>query len=286
MTAAVSFATPEAVVAAIGRAASVELSAYMLEPRGAMTRALEAAADRGADVRVTLEPFAERGRADGLRRLAGIETADLRAHGVTVRLGVPGGDTVHLKAAVVDGTAYLDDRIGRRATRRSSRSRPRRTSLRSTTRSAAARSRRSGWPPKKIPPSRSKRRPFARERATASRCSRSRSARGRFPRRYVCARRPVRTFDCSSTGRSHSGPERSASGPCCTGSPPPASRFGRPVRRKSSASRANEAGVGSANATFDAVPTTDWGLALRGGPMLGVVDTTFRSTWDAARPFT
>ena len=286
MTAAVSFATPEAVVAAIGRAASVELSAYMLEPRGAMTRALEAAADRGADVRVTLEPFAERGRADGLRRLAGIETADLRAHGVTVRLGVPGGDTVHLKAAVVDGTAYLDDRnwtagdetivalaaaadvaavhdaIGGRtvATERLATEKDPALAL-----EAAAIREGTGDCVEVQSES------FGAGAISAA--LRVRAATGSHVRllvnRQIALGAGAKRERAVLHGLAAAGVEI------------------RTTRSTEKLCVAGERGwVGSANATFDAVPTTDWGLALRGGPMLGVVDTTFRSTWDAARPFT
>jgi phosphatidylserine/phosphatidylglycerophosphate/cardiolipin synthase-like enzyme len=99
-------------VAALRRAASIELSAYVLEPDAPVARALEGAADRGARVRVRLEgaPYAGRQPSDDLagrnRRVA----AELRAHGVAVHVTAKGELPVHMKAALVDGVAYLDDR--------------------------------------------------------------------------------------------------------------------------------------------------------------------------------
>jgi phosphatidylserine/phosphatidylglycerophosphate/cardiolipin synthase-like enzyme len=94
---------------ALAGARDVALSAYVLAPGGTVCRALESAAEGGASVTVTLEAFADRPATDTLRRLAGITERALEAHGVRVRAGV-GGETCHLKAAVLDGIAYLDDR--------------------------------------------------------------------------------------------------------------------------------------------------------------------------------
>ncbi len=96
-------------LAALAGARNVALSAYVLAPGGMVSRALESAAEGGASVAVTLESFADRPVTDTLRRLAGITERALEAHGVHVRVGV-GGETCHLKAAVLDGVAYLDDR--------------------------------------------------------------------------------------------------------------------------------------------------------------------------------
>ena len=108
-SAPVHFVAPREVYGRIAEASRIALSAYTLEPRGEMVRALDAAADRGARVAVTLEGFAGRSDARDLRRVALENARDLRAHGVRVRLGT-GGAEVHLKAAVIDGTAFLDDR--------------------------------------------------------------------------------------------------------------------------------------------------------------------------------
>jgi phosphatidylserine/phosphatidylglycerophosphate/cardiolipin synthase-like enzyme len=109
-SASVRFAAPSEVFGRIAGASRVALSAYTLEPRGEMVRALDAAASRGARVSATLEGFSGRADARDLRRVALANARDLRAHGVRVRLGTGGRDAVHLKAAVVDGTAFLDDR--------------------------------------------------------------------------------------------------------------------------------------------------------------------------------
>lgn len=104
--------TQTSFVAALKRASAVELSAYVLEPSAPVVRALEAAGDRGASVSVVLEgaPFAGRTPADDLPAQNQRVAADLRSHGVHVTLTPPDGLPVHMKAALVDGTAYLDDR--------------------------------------------------------------------------------------------------------------------------------------------------------------------------------
>jgi phosphatidylserine/phosphatidylglycerophosphate/cardiolipin synthase-like enzyme len=108
-SAPVRFVAPSEVFGRIAEASQVALSAYTLDPHGEMVRTLGAAADRGARVAVTLEGFAGRSDARELRRVALENARDLRAHGVRVRLGTR-GEEVHLKAAVVDETAFLDDR--------------------------------------------------------------------------------------------------------------------------------------------------------------------------------
>ncbi|MFY9781747.1 MAG: phospholipase D-like domain-containing protein [Candidatus Baltobacteraceae bacterium] len=101
-----------ALLQALASARSVRFSAYLLR-QGRFLDALEEAAARGADVRVTLQgaPYggdpAERARLAQLN--AGAAEA-LRARGARVHLTSEQEPMVHLKAAVVDGTAYLDDR--------------------------------------------------------------------------------------------------------------------------------------------------------------------------------
>lgn len=96
------------VIAAIDRAKSVKLDAYVLG-RGGMFRALERAADRGADVSVDLcEKPANKG--DVAKWNASIAHS-LRGHGVRVVTdpGV-GSGSIHAKVAIVDDRAFFDDR--------------------------------------------------------------------------------------------------------------------------------------------------------------------------------
>lgn len=95
------------VLARIGSAHDVAFGSYFL-PRGGMRDALVDAARRGAHVDVTLQadpyrnPFGGRCNADAARML--------RAAGATVSLLPSASAPFHLKAAVCDGVAYLDDR--------------------------------------------------------------------------------------------------------------------------------------------------------------------------------
>jgi phosphatidylserine/phosphatidylglycerophosphate/cardiolipin synthase-like enzyme len=97
---------------ALGRARSVELtSSFLPQGKAGVMAALERAAERGADVRVHLEP--EPYDSGGAGRAAANEAmvAELRAHGVDAGLAVEMPNApLHLKAAVVDGRAFLDDR--------------------------------------------------------------------------------------------------------------------------------------------------------------------------------
>jgi phosphatidylserine/phosphatidylglycerophosphate/cardiolipin synthase-like enzyme len=104
--------TGASVAAAIASGTDVSLSAYILRPGSAVENALERAADRGARVSVTLEGNPYRGGrgADSPARANRRAAECLRQHGVAVRLTGRSDVPVHLKAAVVDGTAYLDDR--------------------------------------------------------------------------------------------------------------------------------------------------------------------------------
>ena len=103
--------TQAAFVSALARASDIELSAYVLEPDSPVTRALESAGDRGASVSLVLEadPYAGRTGTDDLAARNRRVAAALEAHGARVTWTVP-GLPVHMKAAVVDGTAFLDDR--------------------------------------------------------------------------------------------------------------------------------------------------------------------------------
>ncbi len=109
----VSLAAPGELLAAIATAKSVALCAYVLPPGNAVARALEAAADRGASVSVTLDdsPYFGARWKDAPAPDPNLgSAAALRAHGVTVRLSQPPEPSMHLKAAVIDGRAFLDDR--------------------------------------------------------------------------------------------------------------------------------------------------------------------------------
>lgn len=107
--------TPE-VISAIERGRTVLLSAYVLRP-GQLLDALEAAARRGAHVTVRLEgrPYAGSDEDEAARLAAQNRdaVAELRAAGgdaAMVDTAQGDGPPLHLKAAVCDGVAYLDDR--------------------------------------------------------------------------------------------------------------------------------------------------------------------------------
>jgi hypothetical protein len=98
---------------AIAGASSVALSAYALGRENPVVRALESAADRGARVHVVLDgaPIgSSRTGDDGIAQTNAATAADLRRHGVDVRLTDAAAAAQHLKAAVVDDRAFLDDR--------------------------------------------------------------------------------------------------------------------------------------------------------------------------------
>ncbi len=100
---AVRISGTDELYAAIGSARSISLASYILHP-GRLIEALEAAGDRGAEVSVRLEgdPL------DPSGSLAAVNlkvAKELRAHHVSAEL-----TQTHLKAAVIDGEAFLDDR--------------------------------------------------------------------------------------------------------------------------------------------------------------------------------
>jgi phosphatidylserine/phosphatidylglycerophosphate/cardiolipin synthase-like enzyme len=91
------------VVAAVGAARTITLSAYTLSPRGKMSGALLAAAARGARVSVALD-----GSAFGAAARSNARTiAEFSARGIRVHLTER---PLHLKAAVIDGAVFLSDR--------------------------------------------------------------------------------------------------------------------------------------------------------------------------------
>jgi hypothetical protein len=91
------------VIAAIGTARTVTLSAYTLSPRGKMSGALLAASARGARVSVALDgsAFGAAARSNS-RTIAAFKARGIRVH-LTER-------PLHLKAAVIDGAVFLSDR--------------------------------------------------------------------------------------------------------------------------------------------------------------------------------
>ncbi len=105
-------ASVPALTAALARGSEIALSAYVLRPGSAVERALERAAERGAHVVVSLEgrPYDGGRGPEGERQANARTAAALRARGAEVRLTSPADVPVHMKAAVVDGTAFLDDR--------------------------------------------------------------------------------------------------------------------------------------------------------------------------------
>ncbi len=97
----------DAFLAALDAAREVTCEAYVLAP--SMVGAFEAAAARGAHVRVRLEaaPYGRDGRLPEINRE---RVAELRAHGVDAALADGSDRVLHAKVALVDGVAWLDDR--------------------------------------------------------------------------------------------------------------------------------------------------------------------------------
>ena len=98
-----------AFLAALGTARTVRFSAYVLNAETAVAHGLEGAAAHGARVDVVLDgaPFGER---PGIVRANAAASAALVRAGARVHQTTAGGPAMHLKAALIDGVAYLDDR--------------------------------------------------------------------------------------------------------------------------------------------------------------------------------
>ena len=104
----VALSSTEAMLASLAHAKRATFSAYTVRP-GAVLAGLEAAARAGTALDVTLDakPYAD---SDGRLAAANAAAAKaLRAAGAEVRLA-PADRPVHLKGAVIDGEAFLDDR--------------------------------------------------------------------------------------------------------------------------------------------------------------------------------
>jgi hypothetical protein len=93
----------------LASAQRIHLTAYILQ-RGKVLDALVAAARRGAEVEVRLERDPLDDPAGDLHRVNADALAKLRAAGANAKTTKPGEPVLHLKAAVVDGVAWLDDR--------------------------------------------------------------------------------------------------------------------------------------------------------------------------------
>jgi hypothetical protein len=105
----ISLAPLSAFVAGCAQARSIDMTAYTLRP-GAVEGALVAAARQGAHVRVRLERDPLDDAAGSLHAANAATIAALRAAGADAATTAPGEPVLHLKAAVVDGVAWLDDR--------------------------------------------------------------------------------------------------------------------------------------------------------------------------------
>ena len=97
------------IVRALGEAKDIGFTAYTLRP-GRFLDALEAAADRGARVHVVLEAHPFDNGTGELTKANEATVAELRTHGVDAVLHDAGKASLHMKAALVDGVAFLDDR--------------------------------------------------------------------------------------------------------------------------------------------------------------------------------
>lgn len=359
MIGATGLVSTPAVLEAFAHARSITLSAYTLAPGGAVTRALEAAGDRGAAVSVTLQNFgmgrerdtedrldtggaldtkgrldsegrldAEGGldtegrldaegllaqdgrlaadgrppadarrepegwlepeglpRSDDLRRYTARVAAELRQHGVVVKLGVPSGAEVHLKAAVADGIAFLADRNWTSTSE----------TVLATTQTddvAAVRAAIDGRFVATADLATEKRAALALEAETI------RSGTGdrvdleseSFGACGVCAalRRRAETgarVRLLVSGRiafaSTSGTERAVLGGLA--------KSGIEIRTTEANEKLCIAGaagwVGSANATYEYAPTSDWGYEFRNSPVIAHLESTFEHSWKTARPF-
>ena len=105
----VALSSSDEVVRAVQQGRDVGFTAYTLRP-GRFAAGLEAAAGRGAHVRVVLEAHPYDGGTGELARANAEMVSELRSHGVAAELHDAGKASLHMKAAVVDGVAFLDDR--------------------------------------------------------------------------------------------------------------------------------------------------------------------------------
>jgi hypothetical protein len=105
----ITLASVPAFAAACRTARTITLSAYTLR-EGAVRDALLSAAHAGAKVRVRLERDPYDDAAGTLHTANAATIAALRAAGADAAPTAPGEPVLHMKAAVTDGVAWLDDR--------------------------------------------------------------------------------------------------------------------------------------------------------------------------------
>jgi hypothetical protein len=105
----IAFDTAAGFIRTLESARAIALTAYTLREGGVLD-GLVAAAKRGADVRVRIEGDPLDDAAGTLHAANAAAVAALRAAGATAEATKPGEPVLHLKAAVVDGVAWLDDR--------------------------------------------------------------------------------------------------------------------------------------------------------------------------------
>jgi hypothetical protein len=105
----ISLETPARFVRTLAHARSIVLTSYTLRA-GVVLDALVDAARRGAEVRVRLEGDPLDDAAGSLHQANANALAALRAAGASASSTGPGEPVLHLKAAVVDGAAWLADR--------------------------------------------------------------------------------------------------------------------------------------------------------------------------------
>ncbi len=103
----VTLSSYQAFTAALSTAHSVRLTAYTLGS-GETERALIAAAAHGAEVRVSLPQQVYDDPSGGIAKHNANEIAILNSHGIQAQL--IDNTAMHLKAAVIDGSAFYDDR--------------------------------------------------------------------------------------------------------------------------------------------------------------------------------
>ncbi|HEV8022595.1 MAG TPA: hypothetical protein VGP41_15080 [Candidatus Lustribacter sp.] len=105
----IALASAGAFISTLASAQRIDLTAYTLHA-GRVLDALVAAARHGADVHVRVERDPLDDAAGKLHRDTAAALARLRAAGASAEATRPGEPVLHLKAAVVDGVAWLDDR--------------------------------------------------------------------------------------------------------------------------------------------------------------------------------
>ena len=106
----ITLASTDDLLAALHRARSVTMAAYILRP-GRVVAELERAAARGATVHVRLEAQPYGDTSGDLKRTNQQTIAALRRSGAdAILVDSDGEHPLHMKVACIDGSAFLDDR--------------------------------------------------------------------------------------------------------------------------------------------------------------------------------